>query len=227
MRITTLRLLALLAALGLFVAACGDDAGDEGGAGEATADDGSTDDAADEDGDDDAVEASDGDDAALPEACPASPPFELQAAITEDGGIAPFEVVDAAAVSRSGGLAITVYLADFDIDDDTSWSFAVPEVPAGGTLISTGMDVFNADPADLEPLEVGDSGPLFSEAGDGATATFLNMQGEAAPTTSVNQVGTSEVLFLDGSTVCIQVDITADSGAQLQGVYTAPIVEDI
>jgi hypothetical protein len=226
MRNTTLRLLALLAVLGLFAAACGDDAGDEDGADDAVTDDAADDSTGDENDDEDG-DSSEAGDAALPEACPASAPFELQAAITEDGGLESFEVVDAAAVSRSGGLALTVYLADFEIDDDTSWSFAVPEVPAGGTLISTGMDVFNADPADLEPLEVGDSGPLFSEAGDGATATFLNMQGEAAPTTSVNQVGTSEILFLDGSTVCIQVDITADSGAQLQGVYTAPIVEDI
>lgn len=219
---STARVLALLTAA-LLVVACGDDDGEA-----ATGEESSVADPA-SDGTDsaDTAEQQESEATTMPAECPAATPFEVQAAVTEEGGIEPFEVVDATALSRSGGLAITVYLADFDIDDDTSWSFAVPEVPAGSTLISTGMDGFNADPADLAPLEVGSEGPLFSEAGDGATATFLNMQGESAPTTSLNQVGTSEILFLDDRNVCIRADITAESGAQLQGVYSAPIVEEI
>ncbi len=214
----------LVAALAL-LAGCGDDddAAADGAGDDATQDDGATTDADAGAEDDDA-----GDEAAtLPDECPDGVPFEVELRADGDGAPEAVEIVDAVALRRAEGRALTVYLATFDIDDDTSWALVTPDVPPGGLLVSTGLDHFNADIAEIEPLAVGASGPLFGEAGDGATATFLNMQGEAAGSTSVSQEGTSTLLHVDDDRVCLEVDITSESGAALSGVYTAPIVAEI
>lgn len=224
------RLVGALACLGLLAAACGSDDTPS------TVDDPSTvaGDASDEAGAGDGASTTDTDDAGadgavatMPSACPTSVPFDMELRSDGDGAREVFTVVDAVALRRAGGVAITVYLADFDMPDDTSWEFAVPEVPAGGTLVSTGLDVFNADPATLPVLEAGDSGGLFSDVGDGETATFLSIVTDDAGSTSSNQSGTSELVFIDDDQVCLTVAITGESGFELLGNYSAPIVADI
>jgi hypothetical protein len=217
------RLLAIIVVSTLFSGACGGD-DDTGGdvTDETTA---STADSADSASDsaEGQAEANTEEAAAMPDGCPASVPFTTSARFAGEGALQAFEVLDAVALSRADGAAYTIYLADFDMDDDTNWGFAVPEVPAGSTLIATGLDVFNADPATLEPLEVGSSGPLFAEAGEGVTATFISVTSELVDASSVNQMGTATLLHLDDSQVCIEVDITSDSGIAFSGTLAAPI----
>lgn len=203
----------LLTVVAVFVAACGGDDGDSGsGSGS---------------GDVPTTTVSD-EAVALPAACPDALPFDVEIRLDGDGARETMTVVDAIALRRFEGRAWTVYLADFDLPDDTSWSFAVPEVPAGKTLVATGLDAFNAPDADALPiLDVGSTGGLFSEVGDGATATFFNVTAERAGSTSVDQTGSTELLHLDDDVVCLAVDITGESGLELVGTYTATEIVDV
>lgn len=163
--------------------------------------------------------------ATLPAECPPAVPFDMEFRSDGDGERDTMTVVDAVALRRADGVAMTVYLADFDMPDDTSWAFSVPDVPPGGTLVQTGLDVFNADPATLPELETGASGGLFGEVGAGVTATFLTIV--SGGSTSTNQTGESELLYIDDSAVCLRAGIISESGDELVGVYSAPIVADI
>lgn len=176
----------------------------------------------------DAASDAEAEPAALPAECPTAAPFDVEVRLAGEGDRQTLTVVDAVALRRLDGRAWTVYLADFELPDDTSWSFAVPEVPPGATLVSTGLDVFNAPDAEGLPiLEVGDGGPLFREAGEGATATFFSVTADDVASTSVDQTGSTELLALDGEQVCLTTEITSEQGLELVGTYTAPVVADI
>ncbi len=204
--------------LAMVFIACGDDGG-----GDAASDAPSG--AASEESSDD---ADDGAVAAAPAACPTSVPYDVEVRLDGDGERETMTVVDAVALRRSEGRAWTVYLADFDMPDDTSWSFTVPEVPAGSMLVSTGLDVFNAtDVESLPVIEVGDTGGLFRDVGDGATATYLNVTSETTGSSSVNQMGSTELLHLDDALICFATEITGESGLELVGTYAATEIVDI
>ena len=211
--------MALLLAGGLtLTAACGGD------------DDTATDagDAPIEDVDDGDGEDTGGETATLPEECPTEAPFDIEIRYDGDGERDTMTVVDAVALRRFDGVAWTIYLADFDMPDDTSWSFTVPEVPEGNTLVATGLDVFNApDAAALPILEVGDSGGMFREVGDGETAAFFSITSDRAGSSSVDQSGTTELLHLDDGSICMTTEITGESGLELVGAYTATEIIDI
>ncbi|WP_436795831.1 hypothetical protein [Actinospongicola halichondriae] len=164
----------------------------------------------------------------LPDECPGAVPFDIEIRLDGDGARETMTVVDSIALRRMEGRAWTVYLADFDMPDDTSWSFAVPEVPAGSILVATGLDSFNAPDADALPiLETGATGGLFSEVGEGATATFFSITADRAGSTSVSQTGTTELLHLDDDVICLATEITGESGLELVGTYTAAEIVDI
>jgi len=162
--------------------------------------------------------------AALPAACERVP-YAVELRIDGEGPLETFDVVDAIAVRNAGGRAYTVYLADFPIDrDDSSYSF-VTEPPAGGTVVQTGLTVFNASDPDAVPvLEGGEIGQVEWEAGE--LATFLNVTAEGAAASSTNMDGSAELLHLDDGTVCIEAAITSERGFALSGVYTAEITSD-
>lgn len=164
--------------------------------------------------------------AAFPPECPGETPFTMSVRSEGKGELEPFEVIDSAALRKVDGVAFTVYLADFEIPDDTAWDFDVPVVPSGSLLVTTGLDVFNTDPGTLDPLEVGAEGGMFREVGDGETAAVLNMSGDVV-TGSTNQDGSATLLGLDDERICIEVSITSDDGQAIDGVYEAPIVADI
>lgn len=209
------RSIAALVAAGLIVAGCG---GDDAEPESADAGQTSTEQS-------DAGEASD---AAFPAECPEATPFDVEIRYDGDGEREVLTVTDAAAVRRSDGVAITVYLGDFTFPEDTSWSFTLPTVPEGSTLVGTGLDVFNATDVDaLEPLEVGAEGGMFGDVGAGVTATFLSFTSDRAGSTSSNQSGTTTLLGVSDDAVCMTTSITADSGLELVGTFTAPFVADI
>lgn len=216
---------ALLVAGGLALgaAACGDDDDTESGSGDAdTTESADTDGTGDQAGDDDGAAAT------LPSECPTEAPFDVEVRFDGDGARETMTVVDAVALRRYDGVAWTIYLADFDMPDDTSWSFTVPEVPEGKTLIATGLDVFNAPDVDALPvLEVGDSGGMFSDVGDGETAAFFSITSSLAGSTSVDQSGTTELLHLDDGAICMTTEITGESGLELVGTYSATEIVDI
>lgn len=161
---------------------------------------------------------------ALPTACERVP-FTVDLRVEGEGPLQPFEVVDAIAVRIADGRAYTVYLADFTIDrDDSSYSF-ITEPPTGGTVIQTGLTVFNAPDAESVPvLEGGEIGRVEWEAGQ--LAAFLNVTADNAPSMSVDMTGSAELLHLDDDTVCIEAAITSERGFALNGVYTAEITAD-
>lgn len=164
----------------------------------------------------------------LPTECPAAAPFDVEIRYDGDGARETMTVVDAVALRRFDGVAWTIYLADFDMPDDTSWSFTVPEVPEGNTLVATGLDVFNAPDADALPtLDVGDSGGLFSDVGDGETAAFFSVTSDRSGSTSVDQTGTTELMHLDDGSICMTTEITGESGLELVGTYTAVEIVDL
>ena len=199
--------------------ACGGDDGGGDAAGDAPS--GAASEASPDGADDDAV-------AAVPAACPTSVPYDVEVRLDGDGEREPMTVVDAVALRRSEGRAWTVYLADFDMPDDTSWSFTVPEVPAGNMLVSTGLDVFNATDVEALPIiEVGATGGLFRDVGDGETATYLNVTSETTGSSSVNQTGSTELLHLDDGLICFDTEITGESGLELVGTYAATEIVDI
>lgn len=204
--------------LAVALIACGDDdgGGDEGGA-------------ATEDAPTDVEDADGGDGApAAPAACPTALPYDVELRLDGHGERETMRVVDAVALRRSDGRAWTVYLADFDMPDDTSWSFTVPEVPAGSTLVATGLDVFNAtDVESLPVIEVGATGGLFRDVGDGETATYLNVTSDASGTSSVDQTGSTELLHLDDDLICFDTEITGASGLELVGTHAATEIVDI
>lgn len=163
-----------------------------------------------------------------PAECPTSVPYDVELRLEGDGERETMAVVDAVALRRSEGRAWTVYLADFDMPDDTSWSFTVPEVPSGSTLVATGLDVFNATDVDALPIiEVGATGGLFRDVGDGESATFLNVTSDASSSTSVDQTGSTELLHLDDGLICLDTEITGESGLELVGTYAATEIVDI
>lgn len=165
---------------------------------------------------------------ALPEECPDALPYDVEIRLDGDGAREVMTVVDAIALRRVDGRAWTVYLADFELPDETSWAIAVPEVPTGKTLVATGLDTFNAADVDALPvLEVGDRGGLFREVGDGETATFFTVTADRVGSSSVDQVGSSELLHLDDEAVCLTVSITGVSGLELVGTYAAFEIVDI
>ncbi|MDE0802819.1 MAG: hypothetical protein OSA99_05795 [Acidimicrobiales bacterium] len=180
-------------------------------------------------GDEDGVDVSvDDPGSTRPSECPAAVPFDVEIRYDGDGARETMTVVDAVALRRFDGVAWTIYLADFDMPDDTSWSFTVPEVPPGNTLVATGLDVFNAPDADALPiLEVGDSGGMFSDVGDGETAAFFSVTSDLAGSTSVDQAGTTELLHLEDGSICMTTEITGESGLELVGVYTATEIVDL
>jgi hypothetical protein len=193
-------------------------------------------------GDDDAADTGDGDAAAttaasttaattttvatvaLPAGCERVP-YTVDLRVDGEGSLETFDVVDAIAARTAGGRAFTVYLADFVMDrDDRSYSF-VTDPPPGGTVVQTGLTVFNAP--DLESVPVlagGETGQVKWEAGQ--LATFLNITAEDAPSFSVDMTGSAQLLHVDDGTVCIEADITSESGFALRGVYTAEITAD-
>lgn len=164
----------------------------------------------------------------MPSECPEGTPFDVEIRFDGDGDRETMTVVDAVALRRFDGVAWTIYLADFDLPDDTSWSFTVPEVPAGKTLVATGLDVFNAPDVDALPiLGVGDSGGLFRDVGDGETAAFFSITSELAGSTSVDQRGATELVHLDDDAICMTTEITGQSGLELVGTYAATEIIDI
>lgn len=216
---------AVLVASGLTlgVAGCGGDDDSADG------DDPPTDESSDAGSDESSAAGSDaGAAGALPSTCPSAAPFDVEIRYDGDGDRETMTVVDAVALRRFDGVAWTIYLADFDMPDDTSWSFTVPEVPDGKTLVATGLDVFNAPDADALPiLEAGDSGGMFSDVGDGETAAFFSVTADAAGSTSVDQSGTTELVHLDDGAICMTTEITGESGLELVGTYTATEIIDI
>jgi hypothetical protein len=160
----------------------------------------------------------------LPAAC-TRVPFTVELRVEGEEPLEPFEVADAIAIRTAGGRAYTVYLADFTMDrDDRSYSF-VTDPPSGGTVIQTGLTVFNAADAESVPvLAGGEIGLVEWRAGE--LATFLNVTAPAAASSSTNMTGSAELLHLDEDTICIEADITSERGFALTGAYTAEITAD-
>lgn len=210
----------LFAATALLTACGGDDGGEDGGESVDPEDPGTT---TAEAG---AVSPDPG--APLPTGCPEDVPYDIEIRLDGEGARVTMTVVDSIALRRLDGRAWTVYLADFEMPDNTSWAFTTPEVPAGGTLVATGLDVFNAPDADALPvLEVGATGGLFGEVGEGETATFVNVPSDRPGTTSVDQTGESELLHLDDDRICLRTEITGESGLEFVGTLGADDIVDI
>ncbi len=162
--------------------------------------------------------------AALPAGCEPAP-FQVELRVDGDGPLETFVVTDAIAVRTAGGRAYTVYLADFPMDrEDRSYSF-VTDPPPGGTVVQTGLTVYNAPDVEAVPvLEGGEIGPVEWQSGE--LASFLNVTAEGAASSSTNMTGQSELLYVDDGVVCIEADITSERGFSLRGIYTAEITAD-
>lgn len=164
----------------------------------------------------------------IPAACPTSLPFDVEVRLGGDGAREAMTVVDSVALRRSEGRAWTVYLADFDMPDDTSWSLSVPDVPPGSTLVTTGLDVFNAPDVGALPIfDVGSVGGLFGVVGDGEPATFLHVASDTSGSSSVDQAGETELLHLADDLICFETEITGESGLELVGTYATSEIVDI
>jgi hypothetical protein len=204
-----MRRLATILVLTTLVAACGDD--DAAGP-ETTA----TDDAA--------ITTVPTTPPALPDGC-VMPPFEVEVRIAGEDPAEVLEVVDAAAVRISEGKAYTVYLADFVMDRDESIYVWSQEPPPGGTIVQTGLTVFNAeDPAAVPVLRGGETGFVDWQAGE--LAAFLTVIAEGAADFSVEMTGSAELLHVDDARVCIRADIRSERGFEFAGTYLAEIVDD-
>lgn len=162
--------------------------------------------------------------AALPDGCVA-PPFEVEVRIAGEDPAVALGVVDAAAVRISEGRAYTVYLTDFPIDFDESIYVWSQEPPPGGTIVQTGLTVYNAEDADAVPvLQGGEVGDVDWEAGE--LAAFLSIVSEGAAGFSVEMTGAAELLYVDELRVCIRAEIRSEAGFEFAGTYLADIVDD-
>jgi hypothetical protein len=163
--------------------------------------------------------------APLPAEC-TTPPFDVAARLDGDGPTETLTVSDAVAVRISAGRGYTVNLTASPSDRAAGLLGQGDAAPPGSFTITTGLTVFNAsDPAAVPILEAGAVGPVEWTAGE--TATFISVESDLVEGGfSVDQAGSSQVLFVDDTRICIRAELTSETGPELIGVYTAEIVQD-
>ena len=231
---------ALLVGALVTAGACGGDDDDSAGGGAGTTVE-AGDDASGDSGDGGGEDGGDGGEAVSDPACE-GPPFtiDLRAADVYHGlepfEDAEFEVVDTVAV-KVADAAYTMYLADYEIDREAVGGFETLHPPAGKTLITLSITVFNAEEEPL-PIEVGDVIPAGGEFGEQTFIVFVE-RGADMYNSNLGVDGEVEVLGLSGDEICVSVDYsdyeeeTALDGEQqaspvqkrLAGTVSAEVVE--
>lgn len=193
------RLVALLAAVTLTVAACGgdDDGGDaaDGGTGDGT--------------DTEQVDADDG--AGECEGNTAS----------GDAPYGSFDATHAVAISLADGSAYTVYLTDFELRPDDVSLFSGPEIPDDGKLFTVAVTVFNSeDPEALDPLAAGQEVGIAEEFGE-LTFVATAQDPEDRYGNSMEAEGSVTITSV-GDRFCGEVTYT-DPEKSLSGTFDAPV----
>lgn len=133
-----------------------------------------------------------------------------------------FEATSAVAASLEGGVAYTLYLADFELTTDSFSMIRNPEVPADGTLWTVAVTIFNPSPEDqarISPIAVGreiQAGEPFGVL----TFTVTVQEGETFSGARDGEEGTLTVTGV-GDTFCGTIDY-ADDEKSISGSFVAP-----
>lgn len=210
------RLLFVLAALALVVGACGGDDGesaDGGGDGSEEAGDGG--------GGEDGGSDGDGD---LPAECQ-EPPYELEWRLEGDGPREPVEIADAVAIKGFDGGAWTLILSDAELPRDYAYAelSGYPDMPADALLMQAGIFVQMDEQENVEPVEVGET---VADVESEVHTVGWNIAQGAQQSSSVNIDERATLLHAGDDFVCIEFDITSESGNELVGVAAAEIVAE-
>ncbi|MEM0924570.1 MAG: hypothetical protein AAGJ83_00900 [Planctomycetota bacterium] len=163
-------------------------------------------------------------------------PYRLQIRRTGSGENVPMEVLGATAVMENELRSYKIFLADYELDEETSVYELATSIPEGKTMVSIGLQTdYGLDTPSIDEwkkLKAGDvaigitdsRSSLNGAKPNGEPISTVWIRGKDGKFERTSGRKTSmKVLYVSDQWVCLEANLTSTSGSQLSGIITAKV----